>query len=97
MKLRAIQNKIRTGHYTITDHALIESFKDGVDLDDILHVTLTGRVVETYPGRQRLLIGGRTAKKKRVHVVIEDTGREPAIVTVYVPDSKLWMKGMVIK
>lgn len=93
MELKTIQRKIRGGHYTITDHALIESFKDGVDLDDILRVISTGKVVETYPDRQRILMHGKTRKKKSLHVVIEHTGEEPAIVTVYVPDLKLWTKG----
>lgn len=36
MNIETIRAKIREGNFSIIDHALIESFKDGITFDDIL-------------------------------------------------------------
>jgi hypothetical protein len=75
----------------------LEAFKDGVDLGDILDVILTGKVIERYPTRNRVLVFGKTKKKQQLHVVVDYSDSEPVIVTVYVPNSQLWEKGKTRK
>lgn len=91
MKIKAIKARIEAGRFSITDHALTESFKDGVTITDILHALDHGRIIEEYPHRKRCLIYGKSATKVPIHLVVEYSWEEEIdIVTVYIPDPRQW-------
>lgn len=98
MEIDAIRTCIRMGSFFVTDHALIEGFKDGISVADMLHVIQTGKVIERYLVRQRCLIYGRNADAIPVHVVVDfGTERSVDIVTTYIPQRDQWIKGQVRK
>ena len=98
MKIDAIQTCIQMGNFFVTDHALVEGFKDGISVADMLHVIQAGKIIERYPLRQRCLIYGCNADAIPVHVVVDcSTERSVDIVTTYVPQRDQWIKGQVRK
>ncbi|HEX9756345.1 MAG TPA: DUF4258 domain-containing protein [Nitrospiria bacterium] len=93
MKIEEIKTKIKTGSFRITDHALIESFKDGLTVADILYALNHGKIIEEYPHWKRCLIYGKSANKVPIHVVIDYSWEEEIdIVTVYIPDPRHWIR-----
>ena len=62
MKLDKMRRLILEGKYFFYTHALTEAKKDGIEPEDVVHVILTGEVIEEYPDRQRVLIFGSSAK-----------------------------------
>ncbi len=94
MDVEALREALASGQkrLRITTHAQIEAFKDGLDLEDFRLVLETGRVIESYPERSRLLVFGRTlGAAVPVHIVIEEGKDEVVIVSSYVPDSREWI------
>lgn len=98
MTIDEIRAKIKAGQFSITDHALTESFKDGVTITDILYCLDHGKIIEEYPHRKRCLIYGRLVNKVPLHVVIDYSWeKEIDIVTVYIPDSREWINFQIRK
>lgn len=92
MKIEAIRARIKAGRFSITDHALTESFKDGVTITDILYALDHGKIIEKYRHRQRCLVYGKTSDKVSIHIVIDYSWEEEIdIVTVYRPDPREWL------
>lgn len=94
MNLETLREAVAQGkkRLRITSHAQIEAFKDGLDLEDLRLVLETGRAIESYPERGRLLLFGRTsAAEVPVHIVVEEGGDEVVIVSSYVPDAREWI------
>jgi hypothetical protein len=54
--VEAIRSKIHRKEYSIYSHALIEAFKDGLGIDDIIYTALNGEIIEEYPERARCLL-----------------------------------------
>ena len=76
----------------ITTHAQIEAFKDGLLLKHLRHVFEQGEVIEIYPDDNRGLLYDEIAEYSLpVHIVVEDTPEEGAVVTAYVPDKGKWI------
>lgn len=42
--------------YQYYSHAITEAKKDGIEPEDIIHVLLTGKIIESYPERDRVLV-----------------------------------------
>ena len=98
MTIEEVRRKIKIGHFSVTDHALTESFKDEVTIDDILYCVNQGRIIEEYPTRKRCLIYGKLVEKVPLHVVIDYSYEEEInIVTVYIPDSREWINFQIRK
>lgn len=92
MTIDEIRAKIRAGRFSITDHALTESFKDGLTVADILYALDHGKIIEEYPHRKRCLIYGKSSSKIPIHIVIDYSWEEELdIVTVYIPDPRQWI------
>lgn len=92
VQINEIRAKIKAGCFSITDHALTESFKDGVTVTDILYGLAHGKMIEEYPHRKRCLIYGKSKNKIPIHMVIDYSCEEELdIVTVYIPDPRQWM------
>lgn len=81
MHLSRIQALIRQRKLRITGHALTEASKDGIRAKDIVHITLTGTVIESYPDRKRLLILGYHPEQNiPIHVVCDYSDPDEAVV-----------------
>jgi hypothetical protein len=92
-ELERLRQDILTGRrrLRITTHAQVEAAKDGLLLADLRHVFETGRIIETYPAEQRMLLYEKTTGHQiPVHVVLEVAPDSGIIVTAYVPDTKRW-------
>lgn len=72
-------------------HALTEAKKDGVTPEDIVHVVLTGKIIEEYPKRHRVLVYGMMTGNIPLHVVCDYTNADLIVIpTVYVPSRRRW-------
>ena len=97
-----LQNKFRKGEYAVSDHAIVEARKDGIEPETVLkleQVAVDGKIIEEYPNRERVLMYADQAENKLpIHIVIDYSFREePVIVTAYIPDSKYWIKFQIRK
>ncbi len=97
-----IREKFRNGEYAVSDHAIIEARKDGIEphtVKKLEWVAIHGKVVEEYSERQRILMYAELQEDKLpVHIVVEYSFREePVVVTAYVPDSRYWTKFQIRK
>lgn len=84
------------GEYAISDHAIIEARKDGIDprtVEKLEWVAINGEVIEEYVDRKRVLIYAELKEENLpVHIIVDYSLREePVIVTAYVPDSRYWL------
>lgn len=98
MDLDAIRQAITDGTVGVfvTQHARVEAFKEGFTVSDIRDAIMAGRVVEEYPGRNRVLLLFTTSETQLpMHVVLEYTPGDlwAAVSTVYLPDDRLWYPG----
>ncbi len=91
MDIETIRSKIRARHYLIYDHAIMEAFKDGLSVNDMLHVLLNGEIIEDDCERSRCLIYGNLPSETPVHVVVDYARFEVEIVTTYIPDDRIWI------
>jgi len=85
------------GEYAISDHAIIEARKDGIDprtVEKLEWVAINGEVIEEYVDRKRGLIYAELKEENLpVHIIVDFSFRdEPVIVTAYVSDSRYWLK-----
>jgi len=97
-----IKDKIKSGDYAISDHAIIEARKDGINpktIEKLEWVALNGKIIEEYPERRRILIYAVLDDDDLpVHIIVDySEPEEPVIVTSYVPDSKHWIKFQIRK
>jgi hypothetical protein len=79
--LDRIRQAIRDGHYHITPHALEEMADDGLKVEDIEHLLLTGDLIRRLtqdPRGERYVIGGPSLD-----------GREARVVCRFLPSGKL--------
>jgi hypothetical protein len=90
--LDGIRRLVLEGKYFFYAHALTEAKKDGVAPEDAVHAILTGEVIEEYPDRQRVLVSAMLPHKTPLHVVCDYSQVNVLlIVTVYIPDNRLWI------
>ncbi len=87
--LSHIQAKVRALEYVVTIHADEEMDNDGLSINDVEQVILTGRIVERQQDRHsqewKFLIQGQTSDQLNVIVVVKlSTTDMVVIITVYV-------------
>lgn len=97
-----IRKKFKRGEYAVSDHALIEARKDGIDprtIEKLEWVAVNGKIIEEYPERERVLVYSEIEEDGiPVHIVVDySEPEEPVIVTSYVPDSRYWIKYQIRK
>ena len=86
-----IRHFIQNEKYEFYTHALTEGKKDGVEPEDIHYVLLTGKIIERYPERQRVLVFGEMLNGLPLHVVCNYSDTDMIyIVTVYIPSDVEW-------
>lgn len=91
--MERIRQLIEKEAYYFYTHCLIEAKKDDVGPEDILYCLLTGKIIERYPQRKRVLVYGTMPNEIPLHVVCDLSQQIIlAIVTCYIPDEKQWLK-----
>ncbi|MCY4401148.1 MAG: DUF4258 domain-containing protein [Candidatus Poribacteria bacterium] len=95
MDLQTIRERVQNGNYLVKKHAILHAQKEGFQVKHMVEVILNGRIIETYPDDQRVLICGRSTLLKNIvvylHVVCEYA--DPIyieFVTAYIPDENQW-------
>jgi hypothetical protein len=91
-----LRKRFKDGEYAISDHAIIEARKDGLEprtVEKLEWVAINGEVIEEYVDRKRVLIYAELKEESLpVHIIVDYSLREePVIVTAYVPDSRYWL------
>ena len=78
-------------------HAIQRMFQRDIDESDVRAVLESGEVIEDYPDDtpypSQLILGWAGARPVHVVVARNRKDRELLVVTVYVPDLKLWEPG----
>jgi hypothetical protein len=93
MKLKGIQNRIRSGEYKFSDHSVKRMIKRNVTRKEVESVILAGEIIEEYPGDKyspSCLIYGRTENGRDLHVQVSCLP-VVVIITVYEPDPEEWV------
>ncbi len=95
--IELIRKRFLDGEYAVSDHAIIEARKDGIEPNTATKlewVVINGKVIEEYPDRQRTLIYADLEEDQLpVHLIVDYSFmEEPVIVTGYVPDRRHWIK-----
>lgn len=90
--IEKIRNFIQNERYEYYTHAITEGKKDGVEPEDIIYVLLTGKIIEKYPERQRVLVCGKMLNGLPLHVVCNYSDSDMIyIVTIYIPSDAEWI------
>jgi hypothetical protein len=93
-----IREYVEGDRYEFYRHALTEARKDGAEPEDVVYVLLTGKVIEEYPKRERILVYGRMKNKVPLHVVCDFSDEDVMYIpTVYIPSKRDWTKYQVRK
>ncbi len=99
---KEIRKRFIEGDYAISDHAIIEARKDGIDPDTVKKLEWTainGEIIEQYHDRRRVLVYAELKDDSLpVHIIVDYSfPDEPVIVTAYVPDSRYRIKYKIRK
>ena len=87
MNIEVFRRKVVSGQYELTQHAKDEAADDGLDIEDIESVILTGKISKTQTKDERgprYVLAGLTKNKKDAEVVcrILPSGKM-RVITVY--------------
>jgi len=97
-KIDIIREYIESDNYEFYSHALTEAKKDGVEPEDVVYVLLTGKIIEEYPDRKRVLIYGKLRGNCPLHVVCDLFDEQVMYIpTVYIPAERDWIKYQIRK
>lgn len=89
--IERIRDFVENDRYEFYAHAITEAKKDGVEPEDVVYVILTGKIIEGYPDRKRMLIYGKMLNGLPLHVVCDYSDREVLYIpTVYIPSDEEW-------
>jgi len=69
--IESIRDFVQKGNYEFYSHAITEAKKDGVEPENVVYVLLTGKIIERYPKRRRVLVYGTMLNGLPVHVVCD--------------------------
>ena len=93
--MEGIQAKVAAGDFEFSRHAVDQTLRWQISVQEIREAVATGQVIEDYPsdryGRSCLLLG-YTQKTRPLHVQCSDPARALVkIITVYEPDPNQWV------
>jgi len=81
-------------------HVVIQMFKRGISVQDIVHILNTGVIIRAYPEDKPypsfLILGFRDRTPLHIVYAVNEVG-ENIIITAYEPDSELWDNDYTIK
>lgn len=93
-----VREYVASERYEFYRHALTESKKDGIQPEDVVYVLLTGKIIEEYPERERLLVYGTLKNDLPVHVVCDLSDMDLMYIpTVYIPSKTEWTRNQARK
>jgi hypothetical protein len=93
MTIDAIRNKIKSGTYLFSDHAVKRMIKRNVARQEVESVILAGDIIEEYPGDKyspSCLIYGKTQAGRDLHIQVS-CPPSVVVITVYEPDPEEWV------
>ena len=91
ISIDSLRRFLITEDFQYYSHALTEAKKDGIEPEDIVYVLLTGKIIERYPERHRVLVYGEMLNKVPLHVVCDYSDEDLIyITTVYIPSREDW-------
>ncbi|MEA3340222.1 MAG: DUF4258 domain-containing protein [Chloroflexota bacterium] len=86
-----IQALVRNGLYYLTEHADEEALDDELDIYDVEHGILTGKVRRTWPSEGKYEIVGKTLDGRSIGVVCRITQTSKVrVITVYEDRPSRW-------
>jgi len=91
ISIENIRDFVQNENYEYYNHAITEAKKDGVEPEDVVYVLLTGKIIERYPKRHRILVYGTMLNGSPLHVVCDYSDKNIMYIpTVYIPSDKEW-------
>ena len=91
------REKILSGSYRFSDHAVKRMIKRSISRDDVESIIHSGEIIEEYPEDKYspiCLISGKTEAGRTLHVLVSQTP-VVVIITVYEPDPTEWINGKI--
>ncbi|MEK6678743.1 MAG: DUF4258 domain-containing protein [Nitrospirota bacterium] len=89
--IEEIRDFVQNEKYEFYSHAITEAKKDGVEPEDIIYVLLTGKIIERYHRRHRVLVYGTMLNGLPLHVVCDYSDEDIMYIpTVYIPSEREW-------
>jgi len=97
LDIETIRRLVESKRYQIKLHAVQHALKEGFGEQEMVAAILSGRVIEKYPERQRVLICGQIILEVDIsiylHIVCEQNYSDQVeFVTAYIPDERDWEK-----
>jgi hypothetical protein len=93
--MEEIREKIRTGQFEYSQHALDQSILRDVSVQELREATEHGEVIEDYPTDKygpSCLVYGLTVEGRPIHVQCSHPTRSLVkIITVYQPSADEWL------
>lgn len=85
-----LREKVRSGQYMLTFHAMEEMTDDGFEEEDFEQAALTGRIVRRQKdrlGRRKYTLEGTARDKRRLRGVcrFSEGGDSLVVITIYEP------------
>ena len=95
MDIDAIRRLVLAKRYQIKIHAVQHALQEGFGEKEMITVIMTGRIIEEYKDRNRVLICGTVlfdiGTEMYIHIVCEQNYADQVeIVTAYIPDRRDW-------
>jgi hypothetical protein len=102
MDITDLINAIQADRMNVTQHARREAKEDNLLLDEILHSTRNGEIIEDYPTDMpypSCLINGADPDGTPIHSVwaYAADSRMAVLITVYRPDPDRWIEWKIRK
>lgn len=93
--ITAIRAKISAGAFEFSKHAVDQTVIRQIAVTEVREAIAAGEIIENYPDDKygpSCLVFGRTSTGRPIHVQCSHPSREHIkIITVYEPDSSLWI------
>src|ERR1700690_3212244 len=90
-----IQAKVAAGGFGFFRHAVDQSLKRQISVQEVREAVAVGQIIEDYPGDKygpSCLLLGFTQKLRPLHIQCSDPSRPLVkVITVYEPDPDLWI------
>ena len=97
----AIRDKVAAGEFEFSQHAVDQSIRRVIGVQELLETIASGKIIEDYPTDKygpSCLIQGFSASGRPIHVHCSYATRPLVkIITLYEPDPTLWINHKIRK
>jgi len=93
MIIEGVQDKVRKGEHSFSDHAVKRMIKRSINRQEVEEAILRGEIIEEYPKDKyspRCLIYGKTDKGRDLHAQVS-LPPVVVVITAYDPDPEEWI------